>query len=240
MNSMKTTLLMIFFFVGTHTFAQTDIEEKVIHFQPGTSSATIEGLITGYQIIDYLLTAQMGQVMRVDMETKHLANYYNVLFEDDPTALHNSSINGNEWTGVLPKDGTYRIRVYLMRSAARRGEKANYTVNVSITGQRMEQGDALVPGTHYHATGTVPCSVGTDPMGSTQCEFGVVRLAHGNAEVHIATPGGPDRVLIFVGDNVRCENPELEVKASRSGDEWMVTINDFEHFRIPDAVIYGG
>ena len=92
MNSMKTTLMMICLLAGTQAFAQRDIEEEIVHFKPGTSSAMIEGSITGYQIIDYLLTAKMGQVMTIDMETKHLANYYNVLFENNPTALHNSSI----------------------------------------------------------------------------------------------------------------------------------------------------
>lgn len=240
MNSMKTTLLMICLLAVTHAFAQTDIEEKIVHFKPGTSSAMIEGSITGYETIDYLLTAQMGQLMTIHMETRHAANYFNVLFEDNPIALHNSSINGNEWGGILPRNGTYRIRVYLMRSAARRGETANYTLNMSITGAPTFLGDAIVPGTHFNATGNLPCSFGIDQTESAQCEFGVIRMAHGNAEVHILTPGGPERVLIFVGDKVTAETPELEVKASRSGDEWKVSINGFEHFRIPDAVIYGG
>ena len=71
MNSMKTTLLMICLLAGTQLFAQTDIEEKVVHFTPGSSSAKIEGSIQGYQIIDYLLTAKKGQAMTVNMHTTH-------------------------------------------------------------------------------------------------------------------------------------------------------------------------
>ncbi len=237
---MKNTFLLICMFSVSQLFAQADIEEKVIHFTPGSSSAKIEGSIQGYQIIDYLLTAKKGQAMTVNMHTNHLANYYNVLFEDDPTALHNSSINGQAFAGILPQDGMYRIRVYLMRSAARRNEKATYTIDVSITGSRAALGDAMVEGTPYHATGPLPCSFGSEPMGSGECDFGVIRMGYGKAEVHITTHGGPERVLLFDGDNVKTENNELGLKASKSGDEWMITINDFEHFRIPDAVIYGG
>jgi hypothetical protein len=30
------------------------------------------------------------------------------------------------------------------------------------------------------------------------------------------------------------------VKASKSGDLWSVDVNDYEHYRIPEAVISGG
>ena len=40
----------------------------------------------------------------------------------------------NSWTDVLPESGTYKVRVYLMRSAARRNEKASYTMDFAITG----------------------------------------------------------------------------------------------------------
>lgn len=36
-------------------------------------------------------------------------------------------------------------------------------------------------GTPYHATGMVPCSVGTDAPGSAQCSFGVIRSGVGTA-----------------------------------------------------------
>jgi hypothetical protein len=37
-------------------------------------------------------------------------------------------------TTLLPADGVYTIRVYLMRNAARRNETANYTLEVRIAG----------------------------------------------------------------------------------------------------------
>jgi hypothetical protein len=147
-------------------------------------------------------------------------------------------------------DGDYTVRVYLMRSAARRNEKANYTLEVGITGDAMgaaPSGDAKVAGTPYHATGKVPCSVGPDPKGSAQCSFGVIRGAPGNAEVHLADPGFDVvlhkehlRILRFTGAKVTSANLKAKVIAEKKGDEWSVGIDGFYFYEIPEAVIVGG
>ena len=70
--------------------------------------------------------------MSVKLATKHGANYFNVLPPgSNDVAIFIGQNEGNEWTGVLPSDGEYKVRVYLMRSAARRNEVANYTLKVS-------------------------------------------------------------------------------------------------------------
>jgi hypothetical protein len=42
------------------------------------------------------------------------------------------STSGNQYEGVLPASGDYKVRVYLMRSAARRDEVANYRLEMII------------------------------------------------------------------------------------------------------------
>jgi hypothetical protein len=81
--------------------------------------------------------------------------------------------------------------------------------------------------------------MGGAPQGSAQCDFGVIRGAPGNAEVHVTPPGGFERVLTFGGGKVT-SNADAKVKASKSGDLWLVDVNDYEHYRIPEAVISGG
>ena len=77
------------------------------------------------------------------------------------------------------------------------------------------------------------------PPGSAQCDFGVIRGKPGNAEVHVTPPGGFKRVLTFAAGKVSVESG-ASVKATRSGDLWSVDVNDYEHYRIPEAVISGG
>ena len=98
--------------------------------------------------------------------------------------------------------------------------------------------DARVPGTPYHATGRVRCSIGSAPAGSALCDFGVIRGKLGNAEVRVARPDGFERVLTFIDDKL-IANGDAKVNASKSGDLWLVDLDDYEHYRIPDSVIIG-
>jgi len=51
---------------------------------------------------------------------------------------------------MLPADGDYRVRVYLVRAAARRNESSAYTLTIGVAGKALEAlpgaQDALVPG----------------------------------------------------------------------------------------------
>ncbi|MBV2262427.1 MAG: hypothetical protein KUL79_02575 [Thauera sp.] len=227
------------------TPSRADIQTSPVQFKKGTSSATIEGSIKGGQTIDYTLRARAGQTMSVMLATKHGANYFNVLPPgSNDEALFVGSSGGNEWTGALPADGEYKVRVYLMRSAARRNEAANYILKVGIAGTsrppefgKALASDAKVKGTGYHATGPLPCRMENDKP--IQCEFGVIRGEPGNAEVHITPPGGLTRVPTFMGANVTT-NPGEKVEAVKQGYDWSVKVNDYEHYTIPEAVIWGG
>jgi hypothetical protein len=69
------------------------------------------------------------------MATQHGATYFNIL-EPGQTevAMFNGSTSGNQFEGVLKKSGDYKIRVYMMRSAARRNEVANYRLEMIVAG----------------------------------------------------------------------------------------------------------
>lgn len=134
MSPLKLSFIFLFAFTTWLGKAQTPITEIPVHFERGASSAVINGSLTGYETLDYTLGARAGQTMAVNLQTAHGANYFNVLPPGSETALFVGQIDGNDWTGVLPQDGTYRVRVYLMRSAARRNEKTDFTMKVSITG----------------------------------------------------------------------------------------------------------
>lgn len=228
-------------------FAAEGIEARPLHFAKGASSATVKGTLKGSTTMDYKLTAKAGQTMSVSLKTSNTANYFNVLPPGSQgEAIFIGSSNGNDWEGSLPADGTYTLRVYLMRSAARRNEVATYTLKVGIAGSPAASflgvppaGDAKVKGTPYHGTGQLPCALGEAAPGAALCDFGVIRGRPGNAEVHVTLPGGLKRVLVFVGDKISSD-PGAKVRASKQGDTWSVEVNDYEHYRIPEAVISGG
>jgi hypothetical protein len=227
------------------SFAADAIKSQRIHFSPGKSSATINGSISGDKAVDYKLAAKSGQTMSVKLETSNLSNYFNVLPPGSESALFIGSTSGNEWTGTLPADGDYTIRVYLMRSAGRRDEKADYTMTVGITGGAAAAApstDAKVAGTSYHATGNIPCSMGGgQPTGS--CPFGVKREGSGAGIVYVTKPDGRTRMIFFEkGKATGYDQSQADTgkfRAEKQGDLNIIHIGQ-ERYEIPDAVIFGG
>lgn len=251
-KAVRIGLAMLMLGLSLHSVAvfAADIRQERVHFKAGASSATITGAIKGNQTIDYVLGAKAGQTMSVSLKTNNGANSFNVLPPGSEAAIAIGANLDNAWSGSLPVDGDYTVRVFLMRSAARRNETAQYTLDVGIDGPAGQRhaSDVKVPGTAYHATGTVPCSVGPDPKGSAQCSFGVVRGGLGNAEVHIAPVGydvllHPDKVntvLVFTGSAVTSRDPKQAVTAEKTEYDWLIGVNNSLFYTIPEAVIFGG
>ncbi len=246
----RTALLMAVGMLGVAraAMAASDIRTERVHFKPGATSAVVEASIKGYATVDYVLGARKGQDVNVSMATDNGANYFNILAPgESEVAMFNGSVAENQFEGALPASGDYKIRVYLMRSAARRNEVAKYRLEmiVSDAGQGSASaagGDAKVPGTDYHATGDVPCSLAKgQPTGS--CPFGVTRQGGGSAIVTVTKADGRTRAIVFeqgkaTGADVSAADPG-EFSASREGDLTIVRIGD-ERYEIPDAVVGGG
>lgn len=117
-----------------------DISTERIRFKKGATSAVIEGSIKGYKTIDYLVSAQKGQYMRVSLAAEHRGTYFNILVPGQhDVAMFNGSVNENLYEGTLPSSGDYTIRVYMMRSAARRNEVASYGLEVAIDNKNVQR-----------------------------------------------------------------------------------------------------
>lgn len=106
------------------------IEE--IRFDRGASSATRRGVIKGYETATYLLDVRAGQAITASLQSSNRAGYFNVTPPRANEAVFNGSISGARYRGRAVVSGKYQIEVYLMRSAARRGETARFTLDVSV------------------------------------------------------------------------------------------------------------
>jgi hypothetical protein len=121
--------------VAAPALAQDDIRDERVHFARGASSAVVDGSIRGYETVDYVLGAKKGQSMNVSMATDNGANFFNILAPgENEVAMFNGSTSQNQYEGVLPESGEYKIRVYLERSAARRNEVGKYRLEMIVTG----------------------------------------------------------------------------------------------------------
>ena len=215
-----------------------------VSFAKGASSTVLEGRITGYQTVDYRLRAGAGQRIEASLGSSNSANYFNLLSPgSSEAAMFIGSTSGKRFTGLLSDDGTYVLRVYLMRSEARRKTTSEYRLTVSITGMPLApvspKADALVPETRYHARTTVNCTPRYTE--TRQCEAGVIRRGFdGTATVELRwAPNWVRRILFIKGKPEAADVPQ-PMTFTRHERGWTVVFDGDEKFEIPEPLVFGG
>jgi len=220
------------------------IRSQTVQFAKGATSVQLKGSIKGDAGVDYKISARAGQTLAVTMKPSNASTYFNILPLGSEAAMFIGSTSGVTATVVLPDDGVYVVRVYLMRNASRRNEASNYTLTVGVTGKPLvplpAAKDAIVPGTKFHASAPMTC---TPPFETkpAQCEAFVIRRGFdGTATVEVRGPNSMLRRILFVGGApVASDSPEAMTHA-REGDRTVVKFGADERYDLPDALIKGG
>ena len=243
-------LLLLLMAFASATAVATDADRTVsaVQFPKGKSSIVITGSIEGRRYIDYRLRAGAGQTLNVSLTGSNGANYFNLLPPgSNDAAMAIGELNGNRFSGLLPDDGLYTIRVFLMRSAARRNETSNFKLSVAITGKPLKpvsaKVDAVIPGTPFHARTTAPC----DPAYSTarECEVWVIRRGYdGTATVELRWTNDSNqpaklRILFIKGEPVAADVPP-PMTFTRNERGWQVIFNGDVRFEVPEPLVFGG
>jgi hypothetical protein len=153
-------------------------------------------------------------------------------------------LQGMEAKLLLPADGTDVVRVYLMRSAARRSERVAYTPDVSLTGRPLFPlpfaEDSNVAGTPFHATAEVRCRTPGAELDAV-CQAGVVRRGDdGTANVEMRGARGLVRQVLFVQGHAVASDAAEPLRVTRAGDVLTVQIGSDERCEIRDALLTGG
>ncbi len=231
-------------FPAAGALAQVAIESQRVTFGAGADSTLLKGQLMGDQTVDYKLRAGAGQTLTVELKGSNSQNYFNVMAAGTDNALFIGSSSGNRFRGLLPSDGDVRVRLYLMRPAARRNETSTYSLNVGIGGAALAplpaSRDALIPGTPYHASGEVPCVSGSSGKAS-RCKASVIRRTNNSGTVVVTNPEGQKRQFLFVnGKAVASDQPE-KLSVQRRGDVSVLLLGEnFERYEIVDALVVGG
>jgi hypothetical protein len=109
------------------------VREVPVQFPKGETGVSLKGKLKGDETVDYKVRAAAGQSMAIVFKPGNPSAYFNVLPPGSDSAIFIGSTSGNRFEGALPADGTYTIRVYLMRSAARRNESTSYALDVGVS-----------------------------------------------------------------------------------------------------------
>jgi len=132
------------------TVLAEEIPSKRVEFDKGSTGTVLSDKITGKDVLDYVLTAKAGQTMSLKLEAGTPSLCFNLLPPGDGAALHVGSRDGTIYTGKLPEDGDYSVRLYLMGNARDTGLTVPYKLQISIE----DKGDAP-PSTDFDQTLTL-------------------------------------------------------------------------------------
>jgi len=210
---------------GPSAHAQ-DIRTEQVVFAPGTSGTAIRDTITGYESVSYVVGAEAGQRLDVRLDASNLQTYFNVYPPGSgpgDEALANSGMMGpnvpdlNRVDMELPYSGEYTVSVYMMRAAARRNERSDYTLDISITGEtgaivRGDYADGLQGGPDFFEVRTTggKLNLRAGPSGGaalvTQLDNGTnlrnlgCRMSEGRRWCRVATLADPGLEGWVAGD----------------------------------------
>lgn len=215
--------------------AGTGTRTEAVRFRPGRSGASIRGTIAGDEAVSYTVGAESGQAMTIVLKPSNLATYFNVYApgkRPGDQALGNSGVTGptvpalNTFKAKLPASGTYTISVYMMRSAARRKERSDYVLDISISALNAgaarqpvqnDYADGLQGGPDYwevtgsrsattaaiHAAASAASAVAGNVPGGTVLRNQGCRMAEGHRWCRVETVAGPKLSGWTAGDALR-------------------------------------
>ena len=100
---------------------------------PHSQSARVTATIHGHQAIEYLIDARTGQSLELDIHSSSTQAGYRITAPAAPRALHRGHGQRSRFSVTLPRDGTYRVLVYLLKGAANNGESADFALDIRLS-----------------------------------------------------------------------------------------------------------
>lgn len=127
---MRTLLAFILLMLAYASDTSAQDRVRPLRFLAGEYATTVNGVVQGYDVHDYVLRAREGQRIRVELSTPHAAEAF--IMNDETFENVGSQLPGRMWEFRLPYSGAYRIRVLQPRPSAHRGERSQYSLYVEI------------------------------------------------------------------------------------------------------------
>jgi hypothetical protein len=121
------------------------VRAETVEAAAATAGVVLSGSIRGDDSAEYTLSGAAGQILSVDLLSKNGAMNFNITPKGATEALFMGASSGTVADVPLPAAGEYVVQVYLMRSAARRDEAADYTLGIGLAGGDFADGLAGGP-----------------------------------------------------------------------------------------------
>jgi hypothetical protein len=102
-----------------------------VEFESESASVAYQGRIVAREVRNYVVTAERGQRLSVDLDSE--SRYVQFVVQFVGQSVYDSRrSNERTWSDELPRDGEYTVRVYLGRGEAERGGSAEYELMIGL------------------------------------------------------------------------------------------------------------
>lgn len=136
---MRGTMIRLAVVLALSGVAAQAQDSAEVRFEPGNFGAMVEGSITGQEYFDHILRAGAGQEMFVEISVVETDGNGTIFFNilppgSDDVAIFVGSMDADGTMAriVLPDDGAYTIRTYLMGNDEDTGVTVDYRLDLSI------------------------------------------------------------------------------------------------------------
>ena len=117
-----------FLLLSVNVMAQA---KERVRFPRGTHGTSVKGTVRGYAYRDYRVGVSAGQEIDISLDASEPSTVFSIVTPEGGDLLEASETTS--YHGTLITSGDYRVRVLMMRSAARRkGSLSNYTLKISV------------------------------------------------------------------------------------------------------------
>lgn len=125
--------------------AAQQVRSEKVESADASTGVILSGKVRGHDSAEYTVTGAAGQILSVDLLSENGALNFTVTPKGAAEAVFMSETTGPVADVTLPADGDYVVQVYLMRSAARRDDGADYTLGIGLAGGDFADGLAGGP-----------------------------------------------------------------------------------------------
>lgn len=130
--------LMLLTVVATLAAPRNEQRSERIHFSPDSpsgdgQSARVKAHIRGFQTIEYLIEARTGQSLTLNLRSDNTQSGFRITAPAAPKAMHSASGQQPFFDTTLPRDGTYRVVIFLQDNAAENGESAVFSLYIRLS-----------------------------------------------------------------------------------------------------------
>lgn len=121
------------------------IRAEIVDAAAASAGVVLTGEVRGGDSAEYMVSGVEGQILSVDLLSTKGALNFNIAPKGAAEALFMGETSGTVADVRLPATGDYVVQVYLMRSAARRDEEADFTLGIGLAGGDFADGLAGGP-----------------------------------------------------------------------------------------------